>query len=228
MSSILERRADYIRTFASNVSHEFKTPLTSLRGTTELLRDHLSRMSPEERDRFLDILEKDTERLNRLVGRLLDLARADVFKPGVETAEVADVVNRVADRYRGTGLPVTVAHDPEVKTVRMASETLDSVLSNLVDNARQHGGSDVEVFVTTRQCVWADSPYMELEVRDTGRGITRSDLERIFNPFFTTSREEGGTGLGLSIVRSLVVAHAGEVTAETLDSGSLFIVKLPS
>jgi len=101
MSATLEKRSDYIRSFASNVSHELKTPLTSIRGTVELFKDHFAEMKLEDRDRFLNILEQDTDRLTRLVQRLLDLARAEVAQPRNYQVQVNEILDRVASRLHG-------------------------------------------------------------------------------------------------------------------------------
>ena len=227
MSVILEKRADYIRAFASNVSHEFKTPLTSMRGTVEILRDHFDRMTEEERQRFFGILEDDTARLGRLVGRLLDLARADVFKPGTERTTVVNVLDNVVERSRAAGMPVTLDLDPRVETVSMAPETFESIVSNLLDNARQHGGEGVSVSVATKERVTDSSRFVDLIVSDTGKGICKADEEKVFRPFFTTARSTGGTGLGLSIVQALAAAHGGTVSLEPSTSGTRFRVILP-
>src|SRR5208283_3349217 len=97
----LEKRSDYIRSFASNVSHELKTPLTSIRGTVELFKDHFAEMKLEDRDRFLNILEQDTDRLTRLVQRLLDLARAEVAQPRNYQVQVNEILDQVARRLHG-------------------------------------------------------------------------------------------------------------------------------
>lgn len=227
MSVTLEKRADYIRAFASNVSHEFKTPLSSMRGTVELIRDHFDQMTPEERQRFLGILDEDTARLGRLVNRLMDLARADVAKPGAERTNVIQVLKAGADRYRAQGMPVELDLDLGVSTVNMAPETFESVFSNLLDNSRQHGGEGVSITIATRRRVTGNSRFVDLIVSDTGKGISKADKERIFTPFFTTARAAGGTGLGLSIVRSLVAAHGGTVSLEPSTTGTTFRVSLP-
>src|SRR5439155_39005 len=100
MARTLEERADYIRTFASQVSHEFKAPLTAIQGAVELLRDHAATMSAEERDRFLENLAADAQRLERLVRRLLELARAYVAEAGHERADLAAVLAAIAERHR--------------------------------------------------------------------------------------------------------------------------------
>lgn len=228
MSLMMEKRSDYIRTFASNVSHEFKTPLTSMRGTIELLRDHVDEMPRENRDRFLEMLDEDTERMERLVRRLLDLAGADVLRPGSERADVNEVLNGVVQRYRESGLRIDLQMDTKVTTVSMAKETFESIVSNFLDNAKQHGGDNVEVTLTTESSGPPESPFVELHISDSGKGISEPDMERIFNPFFTTARATGGTGLGLSIVQTLVTAHGGEVMVEPGHPGARFVVKLPA
>jgi signal transduction histidine kinase len=227
MSAALVKRADYIRTFASNVSHEFKTPLTSMRGTVELLKDHFAEMSEEDRERFLHILEQDADRLTKLVRRLLDLARAEVVQAGSEQASVAEAFNRTADRFQCDGLNVTIDPPSEIPPVPMAPEVLESILSNLVDNARQHGGPQVHVALSARLAKDAGRDLVEIIVQDDGPGVSVADAQSIFTQFFTTARQSGGTGLGLSIVRAHVEAHDGTIALEESASGARFLIVVP-
>lgn len=228
MSETLEKRADYIRTFASHVSHEFKTPLTSLRGTVELLKDHFADMSEEERSRFLHILEQDADRLTRLVQRLLDLARAEVVRPGSERADVMAACTRIVERFRADGLNVALELPPELPPVIMASEVLESILSNLLDNARQHGGPDAHVRIAASLRQRQGQERVQILVQDNGQGISPSDASKIFTPFFTTARDSGSTGLGLSIVHALLVAHHGSIVLENREQGARFTIELPA
>ncbi len=222
MANTLEERADYIQTFAANVSHEFKTPLTSIRGTVELLRDHLDDMTPEERDRFLSNLEKDAERLGRLVTRLLELARAEVLKPGDHHTLVVPVVEALvgAAKARGAAIEAQVEADPALSVV-MAPETFESILSNLIENARQHGGPNLVVRLGVQ-----DNKAV-IEVQDDGPGISEANLSRVFNRFFTTARSSGGSGLGLSIVKVLVEAHRGQIEVDSQAGKTVFRIKVP-
>ena len=227
MAQTLERRADYISTFAANVSHELKTPLTSIRGTVELLRDHLSDMTPEELGRFLDMLEKDSDRLEKLVDRLLELARADMIRPGSETAEIAPLVESTIERFRADGVDVEVDHGSNLTEigarVSMAAETFDSILSNLVDNARHHGGPGVRIRIGLE----AAAEGLRLTVVDDGPGISEGNRKRIFDRFFTTRRDQGRSGLGLSIVKALLEAHGGEITVRSRPGETIFSLQLP-
>jgi signal transduction histidine kinase len=220
----LAARAEYIRTFASNVSHGFKAPLTSIRGAVELFRDHLDEMSAEERERFLAIVDGDAERLERLVNRLHDLARADVARPGELGADAHAVAEALAASYRERGARVTVQGALGGRLVAMAPETLESVLVNLVDNALEHGGSGVSVRV---ELALRDATAL-LAVHDDGPGVSRGNSAKIFDAFFTTAKERGGTGLGLSIVRTLVEAHGGRVGLHPVEAGARFVVELPT
>ena len=218
MARTLRDRGDYLKTFASNVSHAFKTPLTSIRGSIELLGDHLGEMSPEERERFLLIVARDTERLERLVQRLMELGRADVTSPGGESAHVPPILERLAARYRAEGSAVSVEHDPAVDHVPLAPETLESVLCNLLDNAREHGGPQVVTTVTTRR----EDGWTSITVSDDGPGIEPERREKVFEPFHTTAKTRGGTGLGLAIVRTLVTAHGGRLELLESERGAAF------
>jgi signal transduction histidine kinase len=228
MAHSLEERADYIRTFATNVSHEFKTPLTSIRGTVELLQEHLLEMTTAERSRFLQIIASDTDRLDRLVRRLLDLARADVLTPGAERAPVNEILDRLSRSFAEKGVAVTVEQALPVLTVRMAPETFESIVANLIDNARQHGGDKVRVQLVSRSIGTVAGTLVELEVMDNGPGISVGNRERIFRPFFTTARDRGGSGLGLAIVQALVSAHGGTIDLASSKVGARFVIRLPA
>jgi signal transduction histidine kinase len=228
MARTLEERASYIRTFASHVSHEFKTPITAIRGTVELLRDHLEEMSPSERERFLGNLEQASGRLELLVRRLLDLARADVVRPGDERTPTRAALEDAARRRREAGFDVQVACEPAVGEVRMGRETLQDIVLGLVDNAIQHAGDGVRVRIACRPADAAGAPAVEVLVSDDGPGISEANASRIFTPFFTTARERGGSGLGLSIARSLLEAHGGSIDLVRSGPGAVFRVVLPS
>ncbi len=216
MTDRLQQRLGYISEFAGNVSHEFKTPITTLRGTVELLRDEPD-MEPAQRERFLANALADLERLERLVSGLLALARAE---EGVsrQPVDLADLVR---------GLKVEL---PDLEVERRAGSVLgDSAqlrvaLGNLVHNAMQHGGDGVTVRLVALQ-----EPALEvLEVHDDGPGISAANLPRIFDRFFTTGRTSGRAGLGLAMVRAVVHSHGGEVSAASEPGGTVFRLELPS
>ncbi len=228
MARHLEQRADYIRTFAAQVSHEFKTPLAAIRGAVELLHDHFEAMTTGERERFLGNLDQDAARLELLVRRLLELARADVMQAAAtDRAEVAAVVRRLASRYQGTGLQVVVIEPLPSVAVAMAADVLESVLGNLLDNARQHGGDTVTVAVVY-PAPGADSTTLRIEVSDNGPGISTANAGRVFEPFFTTARARGGTGLGLAVVKSLLTAHRGTIELRESEAGTRLRIRLPA
>ncbi len=226
MGTALQQRAEAIRAFAANVSHEFKTPLTSLQGSIELLQDQLPAMDAAQRGRFLEILAADTRRLELLVDRLLELARADVVRPGEGRAEVGKVLEALAARERAEGRELVV-ETPGALAVRMDPEVLDAVLGNLVQNARQHGGPAVHVSVRATDA----AGRVRIVVSDDGPGVSPGNRARIFEPFFTTARDRGGTGLGLTIAQTLVQAHQGRITLlepAPGEKGASFAVELPA
>lgn len=215
MARALRERAEYIRTFAQNLSHEFKTPISSIQGTVELLDDHLETMSDEERERFLEMISEDARRMEQMVTRLLDLARADMVNPADDSARLGPILSDIAERH--DEIDVEVSNSEEVERVVMAPHALESVLSNLVDNARQHGAERVEIAIAR-----AADGGVEIVVQDDGPGISEGNADKIFEAFFTTRRSSGGTGLGLAIVRSLMRAHGGDIELCDSDRGARF------
>jgi len=227
MATTLEERSGYIKTFATNVSHEFKTPLTSIHGAVEILKDHFQGMSQSERENFLGIIDSETGRLELLVRRLLDLARADTITPGEERTEACAVLESLAQRYRGQGLWLDVVCSDGGSGIRMGHEAFESVVSNMIENARQHGGGGVQIRIIGQVVQEGDGRVFMLDILDNGPGISQGNRDKVFRPFFTTARETGGSGLGLSIVQALLHAHGGLIALEPSDSGACFRVRVP-
>jgi signal transduction histidine kinase len=222
MTQVIARRSRYLRDFAAAVSHEFKTPLAGIRGGIELIEDHHGSMSAKERRQFLGNISADADRLSALVGRLMDLARADMARPEADAAtDVGLVLSRVADAMRCSGFTVTINQQPSLPKIAVPQPTLETVLMGLFDNSRQAGASAVAVSAAV-----ADDQVL-LSVRDNGPGISGADRERLFEPFFTTRRAEGGTGLGLPIARSLIEACNGVIDLLNTESGAAFELRLP-
>lgn len=219
MSQALAERSDYIRRFASHVSHEFKTPLTSMQGALELLNEHIDTMPTERRQRFLDNLLSDTQRLKNLVNRLLELARADALEPSKQTSQLPELLRSMTNRYYERGLALEAVELPTL-ALAIAPDALESVLGNLLDNSLHHGASVVRLSARVTH------EHLVLSIHDNGQGISPANRERIFTPFFTTRRNEGGTGLGLEIVASLLKAYNASISLGSAESGAEFILEL--
>jgi len=214
MSHTLKERSHYIQQFASHVSHEFKTPLTSMQGSLELLQEHGDEMELAQRTRFLDNLQEDTTRLKNLVNRLLEQARADSLQSTSETSYLLDSLEQLESRYADSKLNIIFDKTELDHHISIAPSALYSVLSNLFDNSLQHDSTQVKL--TTK----VDNKQIKIYIHDNGSGISKANQERIFTPFFTTRRDTGGTGLGLGIIQSILKASNGEIKLEdSLDEG---------
>jgi len=215
----LRRLETVRRDFVANVSHELKTPLTSISGYAEtLLTDTPDAATGRE---FLKIILSNAHRMQRLVDDLLDLSRIESgrWQPAVEPVDVAGAAREVwatlAERAAARGTRFDLKVDAAAATIEADPDALRQVLTNLVDNSLRYVGAAGVVTVVAR----GHEGGVELSVRDNGVGITSDHLPRIFERFYradpSRSREEGGTGLGLSIVKHLVEAHGGRVSAES-------------
>lgn len=225
MARKLDERARYVADLAANISHEFKSPLTGIRGATELLLEGAGE-DPATRRRFLENVLADAHRLDRLVTRLLEFSRVEVDAAPDEVLDYEALVREVARLHApASGTAVEVEYRASATQIRGRRAHLASALGNLVDNALQHAepGSAVRVHV-------GDGPSRTLRTRVHNRGVPISDanLPRIFDRFFTTRGEHGGTGLGLPIVRMVVVAHGGTLdVTSTPAEGTTFQFDLP-
>jgi len=218
MTRQLSDRAAYISEFAANVSHELKTPLTGIGGAAELLRDHWETMDAAERLRFLDNIRSDVDRMERLVTRLLQLARIQSAPAEAEEIRLRPFFEELAAHSSGqvrldlTGAPETIVIHPD---------HLHSAVRNLVDNAIRYGtGQPVEISVRD------EAGRAVISVRDHGPGISEGNQAKIFGRFFTTDRDRGGTGLGLSIVQAVATTRGGSVRFDTGPGGTTFVLVL--
>jgi two-component system sensor histidine kinase ChvG len=214
MTERLQQRLGYISEFAGNVSHEFKTPITTLRGTVELLQDDPD-MEPAQRERFLANALDELERLERLVSGLLALARAEEggqSQPVDLDAVVAEVL---------AGFPA-VARRGRAGAVQGDPAQLAVALRNLVDNAHKHGGPGVNVHLRR------EPERAVITVQDDGPGISPANQVQVFDRFFTTGRSSGRAGLGLAMVRAIARSHGGEVTVSSEPGDTRFELWVPS
>jgi len=214
------RRLETVRRdFVANVSHELKTPLTSISGYAETLLADVP--DAETTRRFLGTILDNARRMQRLVDDLLDLARIEVgrWQPEAEPVDVADTAHEMwhelADRAASRGVEFSVDAEPGAGTLRADPDALRQVLANLLENSLRYTGRGGRIVCRSR----LDNGGVAVSVTDNGSGIPHEHLPRIFERFYradqSRSREEGGTGLGLAIVKHLVEAHGGRVYAES-------------
>ena len=221
MSHALAERSDYIRRFATHVSHEFKTPLTAMQGALELLHDHIETMPAERREKFIQNLLADTQRLKQLVNRLLELARADSLETRRETSTLPALFKALHNRYQERGLAVRIHNALPNTPLAIAPDALETIVINLFDNSLQHGAKQVDVYAHHA------GHTLHLRLHDNGEGVSAANRDKIFTPFFTTKRTKGGTGLGLEIVASILKAYGGSIRLGDAAHGAEFILELP-
>jgi two-component system phosphate regulon sensor histidine kinase PhoR len=227
------------RDFATNVSHELKTPLAGLSLLAETL-EHAVREDPEEAAKFVDRLVMEISRLKVLTNDLLTLSRLEDPDATVISDFAAVDIGLLAEDVAEELEPVAAARDHEIVR-RIVSEAptlgdeiaLRTMVRNLLDNAIRYTdpGGHIQLEVK-EESDSVGAEWIVLSVRDDGMGIPQADQQRIFERFYRVdrarSRETGGTGLGLSIVRHVAVRHGGSVEVEsTLGVGSTFTVRLP-
>ncbi len=241
----LRRLEEVRRDFVANASHELKTPLTSIRGYADtLLADDIP---DTERRQFLETISRNANRLQRIVDDLLDLSRIEAgrWQPELKSVSIGDTARAVWAAFAGRAADRGVAFEielPEDDRVLADAQALEQIFTNLFDNALRYTpdqapGRSTEragrIRVTSHlepgrppgpgepsDSLEAAGGWLIVEVSDTGAGIPRDSLPRIFERFYRTdparSRAEGGTGLGLSIVKHMVESMGGAISAESV------------
>lgn len=220
------------RDFVSNVSHELRTPLTTMRSYLEALSDGALH-EPELAQQFLGVAQTETERMIRLVTDLLQLSRMDSreYELNTDFVDFVKFFNRIIDRFE-------MAKSKEITFIRelpamplyveIDTDKVTQVIDNIISNAQKYspdGGS-------IRFTVTANDGELLVEIKDTGMGIPKEQVDRIFDRFYRVDRARarsmGGTGLGLAISREMIMAHNGKIWAESIEGqGTSVFFTLP-
>jgi len=233
----LKRAADLSQLqldFLSKVSHEFKTPLTSIRMFSQTLLEPRP-LTDEQRRKCLEMLDQESERLSTMISRLLDFGRMEAGSLVYhrEPESVAAVVEAALRAFEPIRLREHVALatsvPAELPPILADRAMLSQALLNLLQNAAKYGGEAREIDLTCR----AENGRVELAVADKGPGIPRRERRRIFERFYRIDdrldRKQEGSGLGLAIVRHVVQAHGGQVTVRNRpDGGAEFSILIPA
>jgi two-component system phosphate regulon sensor histidine kinase PhoR len=222
------------RDFVANVSHELKTPITSIKGFVETLL--MGNVEKEETSHFLQIVSKHADRLNLIINDLLSLSK---IEQGAERNEIALTKEAISDvlqsaillcteKGKAKGISIELDCDEELKA-RFNARLLEQAVVNLLDNAIKYSDSDSVILVAGD----LEEDGVVISVTDQGCGIAEEHLPRLFERFYRVdkarSREMGGTGLGLAIVKHIAQSHGGRVDVKSRrDVGSTFTIHLPS
>ena len=220
------------RDFVANVSHELRTPLTAVRGYVEALMD--GGVDPSQQKKFLEVIDRQAGRMERLVRDLLKLARLDAHQ---ETADIhvigvaslfQSVSSDLSDRMDARKIHVDVRIQPEAALIEADAGKMYDALRNLVENSVNYAPEGGCIELGAR----LEGDRVLLTVADDGPGLPEADLGRVFERFYRVEQsrgpDPGGTGLGLSIVRHLVELHGGRVRADNrAGGGALFTISLP-
>jgi two-component system sensor histidine kinase KdpD len=223
-----------------SVTHELRTPIASIKAAASSLLQPDMTWSDDDRREFLESIDVSAERLNRLVGNLLDLSRLEAgsAQPEKDWYPIGDVIATVLDRLDLTGQTrehrITVDVPDDIPLVPMDYVQIEQVLTNLTENALKYSPAESEVHIAARALL---SSELEVRVQDHGVGIPPGELEAIFDKFYrvqhvrlpwAAARPPMGTGLGLAICAAIIRAHGGRIWAESAPGrGSTFIFTLP-
>ncbi len=241
VSPLLE--ADQMRSdFVANVSHELRSPLTALLGFIETLQGP-AKDDAQANTRFLELMQRETKRMTRLVGDLLSLSKVETeerVRPNeiIDVISVIDISIQVLKSVAKDGNVTLYFHKPEdrVTMVKGDADQLQQVFTNLIENAIKYGGSNGEVHIDVVNHDHEPSlrgPAVYISISDKGDGISQLHIPRLTERFYRIdnhrSREMGGTGLGLAIVKHIVNRHRGRLKISSVKGqGSRFTVILPA
>jgi signal transduction histidine kinase len=221
-------RLSVLGELAAVLAHEIRNPLGSIRGTAEIIKDDYR--PGDKKYEFLEILLKESDRLNRVVEDFLRLSRPQPLT--IVSCNIAEelksVVMLVAAEAKDRGLRLELQTDPSLE-INADKDKLHQALLNIILNGLQSSASGGSLTMTAQ---WQkhhkdDRPEVQIKIQDTGEGIPEDIYEKIFEPFFTTKKD--GTGLGLAIAKKIIEAHGGRIEVKAkLHEGTIFTIYLPT
>lgn len=231
-----ERQVDKLRKdFISNVSHELRTPISLMQGYSEAIMDDIA-ASTEEKNELAQIIHEESLRMSRLVNELLDISRMESghIELNIEPVNINEFMDRIYKKFYNMAeenhIELKLTKDIENNMIKMDSDRIEQVMTNLIDNAITHTSEEGYVHIYVR----STEKQLYVEVKDNGSGIPEKDLSFIFERFYkadkarTRHKQKQGTGLGLGIAKHLVNAHDGTISVKSkVDEGTAFSFKIP-
>jgi two-component system sensor histidine kinase KdpD len=225
-AELLARTDELKSALMSAVSHDLRTPLASIiASVTSLLEPGIEWDEETKRD-FLQGIYDEAKRLNRLVGNLLEMSRIEggALKPEKDWYSLDEVIGTARERLQplvGESHPIEVSIEPDLPLVLFDFVQIDEVLTNLIENAAKYTPAGTPIQVSARR----QDEWVEVEVRDSGPGVSPEHLPHLFDKFYRVNRKNGakGTGLGLAISKGLVEAHGGRIWARNVQGGGLAV-----
>ncbi len=233
MADELAKLEDYRRDFVSNISHDFRSPLTSIKGYIEAMKD--GTIPPEKQERYLDIVLNETQRLTKLTQGLLDLNKLESYGPYLKISDfdIIDVIKSTLNTFEIKGIEKQVAiylNNHAEKTIVMADKTkIQQVIYNLIDNALKFTPEGKHIYVTVTDKEKDDK--IHISVRDEGIGMDGDMQKKIFVRFYkgdsSRGKDKTGTGLGLAITKEIIKAHNEMITVTSKEGeGTEFVFTL--
>lgn len=221
--------------FVANVSHELKTPLTSIQGYTETLKSMVEK-DPAKAKEFLNRIEENSKRLSELINDLLDLSKIESPEIELEISEfsVGEVLKEIEQDFASKleSRRQVLVLKAESQNLRADRRLFEQAIMNLVENAHRYTQEGSIIEIDSRQIFEGGRLLLEISVSDNGPGIPAEDLPRIFERFYradkSRNRERGGTGLGLAIVKHIMLSHQGIARVDhSSDKGTKFALLFP-
>ncbi|MFH1753089.1 MAG: HAMP domain-containing sensor histidine kinase [Candidatus Omnitrophota bacterium] len=220
--------------FVSGLSHDLRRPLTSIRMFSEMLREDRVPKT-EKKQEYYDIINSESERLTHLANNILDFSRIETGRKrfNFEAENIANVVTDTVERFRkymaDEGRKIKLSIEGEIPPVKIDVSAMAQAFMNLISNAAKFSDPDQEIVVNLKR---DGKSNIVIEIRDSGIGIPKADIKKIFNRFYRTSqkrvRDIEGSGMGLALVKYTIEAHKGRVVVESEEGkGSTFSVILP-
>ncbi len=233
MAAELSKLEEYRRDFVSNISHDFRSPLTSIKGYIEAMKD--GTIPPEKQDRYLDIVLNETQRLTKLTQGLLDLNNLENYGPYLKLTsfDIIDIINSTLNTFEikciEKGVAIYLNNHAE-ETVVMADKTkIQQVIYNLIDNALKFTPKGKRIFVTVTDKEKDDK--LHISIKDEGMGMDEEMQKKVFIRFYkgdsSRGKDKTGTGLGLAITKEIIKAHHEVITVNSkVDEGTEFVFTL--
>ncbi len=217
--------------FISTVSHELRTPLTSIRGFSQTLLNSWDKIDEENKKKFVQIIEEQSNRLINLVENILTVSKINADKPIIKEVNVNTVIEKVvqilSQKYKNHN--IIMKFNNYLPPVRLDEDKFQQIMTNLLDNACKYSEENKDVVVSTS---YADSENVLIKIQDKGVGIKEEDLDKIFDKFVRlenvlTSKTQGN-GLGLYITKNLVESMSGKINAKSeINLGTEFTLEFP-